>query len=348
MRYVPISMLEDGMALGQDIYDGSGRMLLAKHLLLNQEYINGLASQGFPGAYIDDDFSQGLEINEIVRPEIKREALKMVNSLFVGPENAMASEGNLNDLVMKVVNSVLDNGDVMCNMIDLKNYDDYTYFHSVNVSVLATMLGANLDMKPDELQCLGVAAMLHDVGKRFIDKDILLAERRLTLEETNEMKRHCQLGVEFLKKRYNFSAYVYAGILEHHEWFSGEGYPLGKSGKEIPFNARIIKLVDVYDALTSNRPYRDAESPSEAVEYLMAMNGREFDPIVLDAFLRKIAVYPVGCQIELSDGRQAMVIENYKEFILRPVVKLLGSGEIIDLKSDPTARSITITRMIMK
>lgn len=346
MRYIPISMLEPGMMLGQDIVDGSGRMLLAKELFLNQEYINNLDEMGFPGAYINDQFSEGIEIVQVIQPEIKREALSIVSSLFID-KGAVASQKCIDEVVIKVVESMLDNSAIMCNLLDLKKYDDYTYFHSINVAVLAAMIGVSLGMEVEELEMLTTAAMLHDVGKRFIPIEILGAKRALTYEERKVIQEHPRQGCDFLKEHYTFSAYVYGGVLEHHEWYDGSGYPLGTEREDIPLFGRIIKLVDVYDALTSKRPYHDAQTPSDAVEYLMAMNGVEFDPKVLTAFLKKVAVYPLGCQIELSTGQHAIVLENFSDFVLRPKVKLLGNGAIINLKDDENARNITIKRMIM-
>lgn len=345
MRYMPMSRIESGMALGQDIYDGEGRLLLAKHLILNEEYIRGLLHQGFPGIYIDDEFSEELVIPQIIRPEVKREALKLVHDLFLDNKNIPMEQHNLQNIVMKVMDDVLNNGDVMCNMLDIKTYDDYTYFHSVNVSVLAAMIGAACNMNSTELAILTTAAMLHDVGKRFLDEEVLLARRKLTEEERVLIIQHPKLGYEFLKDNFDFSSYVYIAVLEHHEWYNGGGYPLRKSGSEIPIYSRIIKLVDVYDALTSDRPYHVAVSPSEAVEYIMANAGSEFDPELVNVFMRKIAVYPVGCEVTLSDGRAAIVIENYREFILRPKVKVLPTGEIVDLKSDELARSLTVLEL---
>ena len=105
--------------------------------------------------------------------------------------------------------------------------------------------------------------------------------------------------------------------------------------------------MDVYDALTSKRPYHEAQPPSDAVEYLMAMNGVEFDPVVLGVFLKKVAVYPIGCQVELSTGQHAIVVENYSDFVLRPRLKLLSNGSVVNLRDDVAARCITIKRMIM-
>lgn len=348
MRYVPMSLLEPGMALGQDIYDGAGRMLLARHLLLNKEYISSLNTLGFPGVYIDDEFSEDIEITQIIRPEIKREALAVISSLYIPGGEGRVSETSLNNVAKKIVESVLDNGDVMCNMLDIKRYDDYTYFHSVNVGILSAMIGAAMGMQEEQLRDLAIAAMLHDVGKKHLPIEVINKKTELTEEEREVLKLHCKLGADYLRENFNFSVFVNQGVLQHHEWYDGNGYPLGRKGEEIPIYARIIALVDVYDALTSNRPYRKAIANGEAVEYLMGSSGRQFDPAILGIFLRKIAIYPVGAQVELSDGSQAIVMKNYKEMVLRPKVKQIGTSAIIDLAYDAKARSLTIVRMIMR
>lgn len=244
-----------------------------------------------------------------------------------------------------MMEEVLNNGDVMCNMLDIKTYDDYVYFHSVNVAVLSTMIGAACNMNKEELDILTTAALLHDVGKRFVEEDVLNVKRALTEEERIMIVQHPKLGYDFLVENFDFLPEVYDSVLEHHEWYNGCGYPLRRSGSEIPIYARIIKLADVYDALTSKLPYHEAVPPSEAVEYIMANAGAEFDPELVDVFMRKIAVYPEGCEVRLSDGRTAVVMENYKEFILRPKVKVIPTGEIINLKSDNEARSLTILEL---
>lgn len=347
MRYIPVENVEIGMAIGQDIFDGEGRLVLAKHLILNEEYIAGLRELGFQGVYIDDDFTEDIRIEEVLRPEIKREAVKMVHELFLTDIKEPTSQEELARIVIEVVKDVMNNGDVMCNMLDLKTYDDYTYFHCVNVGVLATMIGVSYGLDEEDLCQLTTAAILHDVGKRFVDIDVLNAKRSLTEEERRIIVQHPKLGYEFLKEHYDFSSNVYTSVLQHHEWYNGEGYPLRRSGNDIPLYARIIKLADVYDALTSKRPYHEPYSPSEAVEYLMGNAGAEFDPDLVNIFLKKIAAYPVGCEVELSDGRKAIVMENYEDFILRPKVKVIPTGENINLKEDAEARSITVVELLV-
>ena len=345
MRYMPMAKVETGMALGQDIYNGEGRLILGRHVILNNDNLQELLSLGFPGIYIDDEFTEDLMVTEVIRAEVKREALKMVHDLFLDNKNLPMEQHNLQEVVIDVMEEVLNNGDVMCNMLDIKTYDDYVYFHSVNVAVLSTMIGAACNMNKEELDILTTAALLHDVGKRFVEEDVLNVKRALTEEERIMIVQHPKLGYDFLVENFDFLPEVYDSVLEHHEWYNGCGYPLRRSGSEIPIYARIIKLADVYDALTSKLPYHEAVPPSEAVEYIMANAGAEFDPELVDVFMRKIAVYPEGCEVRLSDGRTAVVMENYKEFILRPKVKVIPTGEIINLKSDNEARSLTILEL---
>ncbi len=348
MRYLPITEIKEGMALGQDIYDGEGRMLLAKHQILNNEYARNLDTMGFQGVYIDDDFSEDIEVEEVIKPAIKSRALKLVHVLFMEDETAEdAKEWRIRQLVTDVVEDILNNGDAMYNMMDLKTYDDYTFFHSVSVAVLSAILGARYGMDEYELRILATAALLHDIGKKFLEVDILNAKRALTEEERRIVAQHPRLGYEFLRDNYDFAPEVCIGVLQHHESYNGEGYPLRKSGEDIDINARIIKLADVYDAMTSKRPYRDALSPSDAVEYIMAMCGSEFDPQLVEVFLKWVAVYPVGCEVWLSDGRKAVVAKNFHNFVLRPIVKILDTGALINLNEDRNARNITIVRLVV-
>ena len=149
MRYVPMNLAEPGMALGQELYDGDGQLLVARHLILDKDYIKALGDLGFPGVYIDDEFTEGIRIQEVVSPEVRREAIRGVRELFISnayDEDAAEEEARIKKLVLDVIEDILSNGDVMYNMLDLKVYDDYTYFHSVNVAVLSVMMGSQMCM----------------------------------------------------------------------------------------------------------------------------------------------------------------------------------------------------------
>lgn len=341
MRYLPTSKLMPGMALGQDIYDGAGRLLLAKHLLLNAEYISHLEFLGFPGVYIDDEFTRGIEIQEVVSPQIRSVALGMVHELFIftaqGAEPSV-EEIRIQKTVENVVESIMRNGDVMCNMIDIKNYDDYIYYHSIQVGILSIIVGLRYGLKQEELCELATAAFLHDIGRSFIDS----AEQDIEV-----YKSHPKLGAEYLRSAYHFSPDVYAGILEHHECYNGEGYPLNKAGNEIHLYARIIKLTDSYDAMASRRTGRVVQAPSEVLEHLMALAGIEYDPKLVNILMRKVAAYPVGCEVELSNGQHAVIAQNFENFPLRPLVKIIETGDMQNFRDDAEVRSVTLGRIVL-
>ncbi len=231
-------------------------------------------------------------------------------------------------------------------MIALQNYDDYTYKHCLRVSMLATSVAANLGLSRKDSKEVVVAALMHDIGKSSIDHEIIIKPSKLTEKEFDEIKRHPHIGYNILKnsKDVIFSPNVLSGVLFHHEKYDGSGYPTGIKDKDIPLIARIIAVCDVFDALTSNRPYRRPWSVAEAEEYILGASGTHFDFDVTSAFLRAFNPYPIGTMVELSNGRHGIVIENNQN-VLRPTIRIQGenSGEEIDLSSDFRFLSVMVT-----
>lgn len=351
MRYIPIENLTSGMVLGKDLFDGSGRILLSKHVILSHEYISNLNYLGFQGAYIDEKFTRGLEIQEVLQPEVKREALKLVTDMFnmdtLEKYEFTEEQQKVQRVVREIIESILEDGNIMMSLLDLKTYDDYTYFHSVNVATLSVMMGVYESMEKEDLLELAQAAILHDIGKRFLDIDVLNLPRSLNAQEKETVRSHTRLGHNFLKNNFDFSKRVCQSVLEHHEKYDGTGYPNHKKGEEIEAFSRIIAIAETYDAMTSKRPYRDAVSPSDAVEYLMSEMGGAYDPRYIKVFVKKIAVYPIGCEVELSNGEHAIVVKNYQDFPLRPKVRLLRDRTEINLSQDAEVRNVTITDILL-
>lgn len=229
-------------------------------------------------------------------------------------------------------------------MIALQNYDDYTYKHCLRVAMLSTSIANELHLSQPDIKEVIVSALLHDIGKSNIDHEIIVKPGKLTDSEFETIKQHPYIGYHILKQTGGYSANVMSGVLFHQEKYDGTGYPTGISGKKIPLIARIIAVADVFDALTSNRPYRRPWSVAETEEYMLGGCGVHFDYDVTAAFLRSFNPYPVGTMVSLSDGRHGIVIKHNTN-VLRPVVRIhgTGTGEEIDLSNDFRFLSLMIT-----
>ncbi len=337
------------MILGQELYDADGRMLICKHTQLTEENIAFIAFLGIPGVYIDDEFSEEIQIQEIIEPEVYKAAVQIIRRVFVYSlnEEMDSEEAALREKVQQIVKAVLAREEVLYNLINIKSYDCYTYFHSVNVAILSAILGAKLHLSEEELIDLTTAGFLHDVGKVFVDPDIINAPRKLTPEERGMMMDHPRLGYDFLMTHYHFNEEILQAVYQHHEWYNGHGYPRRFAASEISLLARILKVADVYDAMTGRRSYHEPYLPSDVLEYIMGRNGMEFDPEVVGLMIEDFCVYPVGCEVQLSDGRHGVVVQNHKGTIMRPTIKLLDSEEYLNLTDDRSTWNITITKLLM-
>ena len=357
MRFVPVQSLMAGMTVGKSLYDMNHQLLLNKGSIIHSNYIERIQKLGYQGIYIDDELSRDIEVKDVIRDELRMKAIQSVKDAFIHSDmetpkgQAMMRQkiAVTKMLITNIVEEILENKDTMMNLIDLKFFDDYTFFHSVNVAVLSILVGVELGLSREQLYNLGLAAILHDIGKIFIDKEILNKPAKLTDEEYEIMKKHPDYGYNYLKETYEIPAAAYVAVLQHHEQYNGEGYPAGKAKEDISLLGRIICVADVYDALTSNRPYRDQLMPSEAMEYIMANGGIMFDVKLTKIFARKVAPFPVGTYVRLSNGLFGIVKENFEEACMRPTVKIIidEAGNkvepfIVELSTDRSLRNVTI------
>jgi HD-GYP domain-containing protein (c-di-GMP phosphodiesterase class II) len=331
MRYVSIEKAQKNMVLARPIFNQMNRVLLGYGTILTQEYIGKLKRRGFPGVYIEDELAKDIEVRDAITQELRNDG---VDALRKGDIDAALV------IAERIVDQMLANAPVSVDMVDLRNYDDYTYRHSVNVAVLSTVIGMHMGFTKGYLKELCIAALLHDIGKQMLYPEILNKPGFLTEDEFEHIKEHPQMAYDILKQRMDISAKVRTSVLSHHENEDGSGYPHGLKGNQIFIFAKIIHVADVFDALTSRRPYKQPYAKSEAVEYLMGNCGRLFDTKVVEAFISSISVYPKGTEVLLSDGRSGIVAAN-RDSSLRPVVRLFN-GEEVDLNDYSTNRNVII------
>ena len=349
MRYVPIGELVKGSVLGQDIHNAVGARLMKKGMALEDGDIAFIAHMGIPGVYIDDAFSADIVAATQIAPEVETHAKKMITSLFdaAQKDKAGTEEAELQAMVTEIVGNIMENPQVISNLVNIKTYDGYTYDHSVEVGILAGVLAARCRYDKRTVEYAVTAGLLHDIGKCDISEDILNAPRRLNEEERAIMMQHPAMGYGILKEKFNFPEEVNMAVLQHHEWYNGGGYPNHKTYAELLQISRLLKCADVFDAMTTKRPYHAPYLPSEVLEYIMGRSGMEFDPHIVQVMVSEICVYPVGCEVILSNGRHGIVKENHRGFVLRPTLKMMDDGTELNLLSDSSTRKITIVRVLM-
>ncbi|WP_353893942.1 HD-GYP domain-containing protein [Proteinivorax hydrogeniformans] len=345
MRFVPVNCVREGMKLGKTLLGENGQVLLSQGVVLKGYYIEKIKQIGYNGIYIEDEITDNIYVTGIISDSLKIKTVKNLKEFFSSAHrdsNSLEYE-NVQKSVEMIVDEILENKNLMVNMVDLKVFDNYTFYHSVNVAVLSIVIGVGLGLSRQKLYELGLAALLHDIGKVFIPKEVLNKGERLNKEELDIIKQHTQIGYDYLKKKYDVPVLAYLGALQHHERYDGEGYPNKLAKDKISLYGRIISVSDVYDALTSDRPYRPALSPSEGMEYILGGGGTMFDPEIVEIFSKKVAPYPAGTKVRLSNGLTAMVMQNFEDACIRPLVKVIEKDDSweLDLR-DRQCYSITI------
>lgn len=330
MRYIGIREAKPGMVVGKSIFNENGNVLVNYNVELTDSLIQRMMAKGLRGMYIKDKLSEDITIEELISDDLEIKASRALKKIDI-------------DQALEVANKITDElssaTEINVNLVSLRTNLDYTYKHSVSVAILSVITGIGLGLKKSILRELSASGLLHDIGKVNISPDILNKAGPLTMEEYEIVKRHSEDGYQKIKDNILISSKTKMGVYSHHENINGTGYPLGLMGDQIYMFAKIIHIADVYDALTSDRPYKDAYSPAESIEYLMANAGSMFEPEYVKAFLTYIPVYPKGRTVILSTGEEAIVVENKQHNTLHPVVRLF-SGQTIDLSE---TNSVTIT-----
>ena len=349
------------MKIGQSVVDRLGRNLITRGSILDEYVIDSLIKLGVMNVYIQE----GEDEVEEEKVSISTQAQKTIEKLYTDDRSkvtlsasvrARVAEGiqyiynNSNDNAIanttaSITNDLLDaiekNDAIAIDIGELKTSDEYTFKHSVDVATIAMILGKQQGLSKKEIYELGVAGLLHDVGKTKVPLEILNKPARLDAREFEVMKQHSVFGYRMLQKNPNFSKSILLAVLQHHEKINGTGYPMGVMEQKITPFAKILTVADIYDALITERPYKPAYSQRDAVEMIMSMTG-EIDINAMRSFLESMILYPVGSIVELSNGEKAKVVKNSPHYILRPTVVGVTSGRVYELGEDLNCANIII------
>ncbi len=367
-EYISTKRLQPGMIIDQSITDATGRVMIKRNVYLDQYQIEYLMSRGISGVYITDSLvdettskpnepEKKIVIPSNTKKVIARERMEDPTKVEMSETvKARVNEGiqylfnntnadNFSGAAMQVskdlTEAIMTNSAVAIDINTLKVSDEYTFKHSVDVAMISMIIGKRHGLSRDEIREIGVAGLLHDMGKSKIPTEILNKPGKLTEEEFALMKRHPYDGYQILKDRGGFSNAVLAGVLQHHEKINASGYPMGVTKDQIHLFGRLIAVADIFDALVTKRPYKDAFPMREAVEMIMSMTG-ELDISCINSFLGSVICYPVDSVVKLSNGQLCKVVANEPMYPLRPRVVAIDTGEVYDLANDLKCASLII------
>lgn len=337
MRRATAGALKEGDILSRDIITPEGRLLLKKGLSLSQLHIERIKKLAISYVYLrnlDLDININIEENELIPPNIRWEINELVRSIFT-----YYSTYRVIELVQvkKAINSIIEevgHGENILIQLSsfLHTYGDYRALHAVNNCILVVALGRLMHYNQLQLEELATGVLLQDIGMLELPEEIINQPKACSQEELTRIKRHPQFSYDILNKYKEIGMLSCLVALQHHERFDGTGYPGGLKGEEISPYAIIAALVDVYNALTADRPHRKRMLPHEAYEYFTAYGGSNFDLQITKIFLSKLVLYPNGTLVKLSNGEKGIVLRQNLHFPSRPTVwPLEGKQKELDL-----------------
>ncbi|UPO87014.1 HD-GYP domain-containing protein [Niallia sp. Man26] len=332
MRLVRTKYLSEGAILAKPIHNEQGNILVNNGVRLDKQLIDRLVQLGVAYLYIDDKLTDDIYPVAPISDRLKREAMQTIETSFKELKGSSSKEKSFimeksapafKQLIDKVLEELKGHQELFSIMSDVFLYDNYIFSHSLNVTLYSLALGMELKLPRKQLETLGLGAILHDVGKMDIPLEILLKPGKLTLDEFTEIKKHANAGFDMLRKVHNMPLIVAHCAYQHHERLNGSGYPRGITGEEIHLFGKVIAVADVFDAITSNRVYRQAMLPHEALEVLYTGIDTLFDAKIVEAFRNAIILYPNGVSVMLSSGEKGIVSRQNKGFNERPVIRVI-------------------------
>ncbi len=333
MRLIPTKCVSEGAILSEALYTDDGRVLVNAGTQLTSKLVERINQNHIYSVYIKDQHSEG-EIERLVNPLLRQKGHNLVKKIFDAASNTkpdgtpapmpiMGMMPELSSLMDDIIYEMTGFKEKQLEYIDIKNVNSYLYSSAINVALLSVLIGWEMGLNNDMICQLFMGGIFHDIGLALLPKEVLYKKEPLTMDDKRLVLYHPLKGYEYLKDKNFLSAYVRAVTLGHHEHADGSGYPNRKSGEEIHLLTQIVGIADIYDAMTSDRPYRQALPANEALEYIMSVAGKHFSMEITKAFIKKVNPYPIGSLVKLKDGQTAVVRKVPPEMPLRPLISII-------------------------
>jgi len=347
-KVVFLTKCKVGDVIAEDLYNGEGILVAPRNTVLSSNNINRLIEMGFVNAEV-------FTSNELHSPEAEvftkhREYVIKYEHKLKGVKDMLAGIATGNPLNLRALDQISDavysdykNKDsILKCLLEMKETDNYTYTHSLNVSLYAMLASKWLGLGDEKTKELVKCGLLHDVGKMKIPLEILNKKQKLEDWEFEEIKKHSVIGYKLLENLSDVAPCIKMVILHHHERIDGSGYPYGLLGEEIDYYSKVIAVCDAYDAITSTRVYKPRRNPFDTFKIFENTGYGHFDYTIMNNFLQHIAVYYIGSQIVLSNGMQGEVVSVLPGSICNPIIKL--NDEYINLSERSELKIIDLKK----
>jgi putative nucleotidyltransferase with HDIG domain len=348
---IPSNILKPGMVIFEDVYNATGAVILIKDTILDQHQIEKVHINNVEKVRIKLSENGGLyaakeEIKSVYDQENVRsfrqkyenkvdEVTHIIKEIGRGAAVDVHSVSEISRHIMKEFGTVSD----VINYLHLvRPMDDYTYSHSLNVSLMSIIIARWMNLSEAEIDEIATAGLLHDIGKTKISDKLLLKPGKLTDLEFDELKKHPILGYMMMENVKDATLNMKYSVLMHHEKIDGSGYPVGALDEEIPLFPKIIAIADIYDAMTSNRAYRNRMCPFEVIKNFEMQTFGKLDTRILTVFIKNIANTYMGDFVELNSGEICEIVFINQNRIWQPIVRF--GDEFIDLSQDNDKRFI--------
>ncbi|MGQ9628734.1 MAG: HD domain-containing phosphohydrolase [bacterium] len=343
-REITLAQAREGMVLAQPIQK-DGKVLMEAGTTLGRAQISRLKEWGVPALVVrvptKEERAAPTPLQERERAkqeskEVHDEAMVVVKDTINAIVNGREVDGkSASEAVSRLVDETLENKEMLIGLTSIKSMDNYLFAHSVNVCVFALITGTALGYTKGDLMELGTGALLHDIGMTRIPREIIDKTTPLSEEEMDRIRGHVEYGIEIVDSMGGMGESIKRAIREHHERENGSGYVRGLKGEDVHEFAKILGVVDVFEALTAPRAYRDRLLSYDAMRTVLSLSVELFDKRIVRAFLENVAIYPVNSMVELNTGEVAVVVGTNEKVPFRPVIKLIFDDKkkrISDLK----------------
>ena len=346
MQFVALRDIKEGMCVSENVCDDQGRTLIARGQLIGPHHIARLRKFRIESLFIDPH--HGESVVKPTKTELRERCVEVMKGSFsqisgeFNEKRVALDAAAIKDVSARLVDALMESKNPLVTLLDISAGPDKTMQHSVNTAVLAVVLAIDMHIPEPMLRELAVAMMFHDVGAIFLPDELVRKTSPLNAQEIQMMRQHVHLGCEHLLRSDAIGSVAANIILRHHETIDGAGYPNGVPDEKLTTLMKIAHVVEIYDTLTTGRPWMPAVLPDIAISYIISNAGRLFAKDVVIKLCQRIALYPVGSAVQLTTGECGIVAGILPKAPTRPVLLVhydhrgnpLKSPMVVDLMRD--------------